>query len=303
MINSSAELKTTFRNTSGTKSFFGFLPPHGRTLDSGEDYVFFGSLDNLLSAITKKAQRSSLIAALDAGTVTIISDASTLAADEAVAAIPQSNTTGFVDITSAWDYHVIATTSVNTSSGYEIITSPAHGWSTGDAVYYTNEGGASIGGLSSGNLYYIRVLTSSTFALYDTLSHANNTESTSGRKDLTSTGNSNQRFTKRADVTITYDTAVHTADTFLHLNGVFGNIVANFTNISLATGQSDKFTVTITNTVGDDFNFTAAKTNGVSATFPSSAKISKDKGLVTIEFVVINRSSNVTIYAAPTVAV
>ena len=303
MINSSAELKTTLRNTSGTKYFFGFLPPHGRTLDIGEDYVFFGSLDNLLSAITKKAQRSSLIAALDAGTVTIISDSSTLAADEAVAAITPSNTTGFVDITSVWNYHVIATTSVNTSSGYEIITYPTHGWTTGDAVYYTNEGGASIGGLSNGTLYYIRVLTASTFALYDTLSHANSTESTTGRKDLTSTGNSNQRFTKRADVTITYDTAVNTVDTFLHLNGVFGNIVADFTNISLATGQSDKFTVTVTNTVGDDFNFTGAKTNGVSATFPSSAKISKTKDRATIEFVVANRSDNVTIYAAPTVTV
>jgi hypothetical protein len=42
-------LMTTVRNISGVQQFFGFLPPHGRTLGAGEQYSTPGDLATFLA--------------------------------------------------------------------------------------------------------------------------------------------------------------------------------------------------------------------------------------------------------------
>lgn len=66
-------LETKVRNMSGKTSVFGFLPPHGKRLAAGEEYVFFGSMTGLLQAITSKRKREAFIAAVKAGTIVVVS--------------------------------------------------------------------------------------------------------------------------------------------------------------------------------------------------------------------------------------
>ena len=55
---------------------------------------------------------------------------------------------------------------------------------TGDAVIYSDGGGAPIGGIEDGNTYFVRVTGAGKIELYDTKAHADNTASTDGRKAL-----------------------------------------------------------------------------------------------------------------------
>ena len=55
---------------------------------------------------------------------------------------------------------------------------------TGDAVIYSDGGGAPIGGLEDGHTYFVRVTGAGKSELYDTKAHADNTASTDGRKAL-----------------------------------------------------------------------------------------------------------------------
>lgn len=66
-------LYTTLRNTSGAAMYFGFLPPHGRTLDDGEEISVFGDVTSLFRGqpANNRAKRS-FEAALDAGNLAII---------------------------------------------------------------------------------------------------------------------------------------------------------------------------------------------------------------------------------------
>ena len=66
-------LQTKVRNMSGNEAFFGFLPPHGKRLASGEEYTFFGSPEALLASVTKKRQRTALQNALTTGKVVLVS--------------------------------------------------------------------------------------------------------------------------------------------------------------------------------------------------------------------------------------
>jgi hypothetical protein len=66
-------LQTKVRNMSGKEAFFGFLPPHGKRLSSGEEYTFFGSPEALLASVTKKRQRTAMQNALVSGKVVIVS--------------------------------------------------------------------------------------------------------------------------------------------------------------------------------------------------------------------------------------
>ena len=47
----------------------------------------------------------------------------------------------------------------------EVITVTAHGWANGQAVVYSNGGGTSIGGLTTGNTYYVIVVDANTVSL------------------------------------------------------------------------------------------------------------------------------------------
>jgi hypothetical protein len=64
---------TKVRNMSGKTATFGFLPPHGKRLTSGEEYTFFGSPETLLGAITKKRQREAFLQALKDEVLVIVS--------------------------------------------------------------------------------------------------------------------------------------------------------------------------------------------------------------------------------------
>ena len=76
------------------------------------------------------------------------------------------------------------TNAVNTST--EVITYSGHKFNNGDAVVYSNGGGSSIGGLTSGSTYYVIYLTASTFKLATTF--ANATATTPVAINLTSVG-------------------------------------------------------------------------------------------------------------------
>ena len=74
-----------------------------------------------------------------------------------------------IDITSSFKHATItksfnAATAINESTN--IITISSHGFNNGDAAYYSNGGNPDVLGLLNNELYYISVLSSSTFKLY-----------------------------------------------------------------------------------------------------------------------------------------
>lgn len=78
-------LLSTVKNTSGSTKFFAVLPPHGRTLTSGEEITVFG---NILEAIFRGDRTNSprfsnaLRNALDNGDLDIVSTPSPILYDE-----------------------------------------------------------------------------------------------------------------------------------------------------------------------------------------------------------------------------
>ena len=62
------------------------------------------------------------------------------------------------------------------------------GFSTGDAVVYSINGGTAIGGLTDGTTYYVRVVAAGQIELYDTQAHALDTGATTGRANITDVG-------------------------------------------------------------------------------------------------------------------
>lgn len=94
---------------------------------------------------------------------------------------------------------VIATSAVNTTAN--TITISNHGLVNGAELNYNNQGGSSIGGLTSGNDYFVIVVDVSTIKLEDTVG--------GGAKDLTTTGNNSQTLasTGRLDLSGTGNNA------------------------------------------------------------------------------------------------
>ena len=66
-------INTTVRNMSGKAAVFGFLPPHGKKLEAGEDYTFFGSIESLLSKVTSGRKRAGFTAAVQSGDLVVVS--------------------------------------------------------------------------------------------------------------------------------------------------------------------------------------------------------------------------------------
>lgn len=66
-------INTKVRNMSGHSAVFGFLPPHGKKLEAGEEYTFFGSVENLLSRITSGRKRAGFTAAVQSGDLVVVS--------------------------------------------------------------------------------------------------------------------------------------------------------------------------------------------------------------------------------------
>jgi hypothetical protein len=66
-------VNTTVRNMSGKAAVFGFLPPHGKKLEAGEEYTFFGSIESLLSKVTSGRKRAGFTAAVQSGDLVVVS--------------------------------------------------------------------------------------------------------------------------------------------------------------------------------------------------------------------------------------
>lgn len=66
-------INTTVRNMSGKAAVFGFLPPHGKKLEAGEEYTFFGSIESLLSKVTSGRKRAGFTAAVQSGDLGVVS--------------------------------------------------------------------------------------------------------------------------------------------------------------------------------------------------------------------------------------
>lgn len=94
-------LKTRVRNATGVKTTFGFLPPHGRTLEAGEIYEFQGTIDGLIASPVKRRQRQAFLRALEDGALRLIQTPSPVifddVSDEAKVLAVTSNTLSAVD--------------------------------------------------------------------------------------------------------------------------------------------------------------------------------------------------------------
>jgi len=68
-------LYTTVKNTSGARKKFTFLPPHGKELAAGEEYVLFGSLHDAVCGADRAVARRNILAlekALQNGDLTVV---------------------------------------------------------------------------------------------------------------------------------------------------------------------------------------------------------------------------------------
>lgn len=68
-------LYSTVKNTSGGRKTFGFLPPHGRSLNANEEFTIFGHIQESLIRFERTGARRSIISfeqALERGDLDII---------------------------------------------------------------------------------------------------------------------------------------------------------------------------------------------------------------------------------------
>lgn len=72
MTNSTTDLYTTVKNTSGATAVFGFLGTHGKRLENNETYTQPGDLVTKLGAVRSQRGFQSLERALNAGDLTIV---------------------------------------------------------------------------------------------------------------------------------------------------------------------------------------------------------------------------------------
>jgi hypothetical protein len=75
----------------------------------------------------------------------------------------------------------------------------AHGFTTGDAVYYQDQGGSDTMGLTDGNLYYVRAVTADSLAFYTTKANAVADTSRVGLSDGAA-GQTHYIYSAKADV-------------------------------------------------------------------------------------------------------
>ncbi len=80
-------LYTTVKNVSGVSKFFGFLPPHGRTLAANQEFTVFGNILQVLGAsrgagggVTRRDQIA-FETAIESGKLTIVQTPSPILKD------------------------------------------------------------------------------------------------------------------------------------------------------------------------------------------------------------------------------
>ena len=69
-------LFSTVKNVVGQRRTYGFLPPHGRSLDDDEEFTVFGHISEAIGRferVTDKRQRDAFVAALTRGDMVIFS--------------------------------------------------------------------------------------------------------------------------------------------------------------------------------------------------------------------------------------
>lgn len=82
-------LFSTVKNTVGQRRTFGFLPPHGRTLEIDEEFTVFGHITeaiNRFERVTDKRQRDAFASALTRGDMVIVSTPNPVLQDEVTSA-------------------------------------------------------------------------------------------------------------------------------------------------------------------------------------------------------------------------
>lgn len=99
----------------------------------------------------------------------------------------------------------VAERNFNTFSGVNestdvITTDAAHGYSHGDGVYYQDQGGTTLGGLTDGNLYYVRAVSTTTLAFYNTKANALADTSQIALTAAGSPGETHYIYSAKADV-------------------------------------------------------------------------------------------------------
>lgn len=105
-------------------------------------------------------------------------------------------------------------TQTDVNSGTDVITTDAsHGFATADAVYYLKRGGSNGIGLTDGNLYFVRNLSSTTLAMYPTATDATND---TNRINLTAAGSDETHY-------------IYDADFYVDVHGRNDNTTAGFT--------------------------------------------------------------------------
>ena len=108
--------------------------------------------------------------------------------------------TDLIPINSPDNTNIIATFQTDTTGvdgATEVITTDAaHGFSTGEGVYYSQDGGVEDVGLTDGTMYYVNVITTTTLSL-----HANKTNAItdSSRIDLTAAGTETHKLRALTD--------------------------------------------------------------------------------------------------------
>ena len=83
-------LFSTVKNTSGKKMKFGFLPPHGKELDTDEEYTIFGNVleaVNRFERVTDKRNRDGLQRAIDNGDLLIVETPAPVLQDQTTLAV------------------------------------------------------------------------------------------------------------------------------------------------------------------------------------------------------------------------
>jgi hypothetical protein len=141
-----------------------------------------------------------------------------------------------------WEFH----TQDGVDAGTEVITTnAAHGFTTGDAVYYNDEGGSDSIGLIDGYKYYVNVASTTTFTVHYTRAAA-----VAGSSDIDlnqgGTGETHAMYSGNAVVFNDSGGAV----TINVLNGGDGPSVRNGTGASTTVVNTKTLTVTCLNTSG-----------------------------------------------------
>lgn len=103
----------------------------------------------------------------------------------------------------------------NVSTSNDTLTMTGHGYSSGDLIRYSANGGSAIGGLEDHGVYYVIKVDADTFQLAATATDA----SSGSNISLASTGNSSQFFTSSQDVEFS-DQLSTGADAVMVFNGV-----------------------------------------------------------------------------------